>query len=298
MNPEHKKIYAFVLLETPENAQSALNEMNNITIEDTNERLYVNFVQPKVFRKKEIAKSQAMKKNDTNLFIRSLLSSVTEAQVQQVFSKFGKITSCRLKEKNVKSSGGDCVAKFGYINFEKPEEAQEAYTKAKKDPEVQKLLNTSIPNYNEFIFYHQAKNEREKFLATSKKEPTLPVNFKDNQEMMKQFMEFVEKQMKSGGGKYMPPGGPRPNAQGGMMGNKGPGKVQPQINPPGPNSNIANMASIMPRSQPGGPMGQMPRNQFMNPMIMNPMMGQGMMGQGMMTQMGSYSLTQACLSPR
>lgn len=89
---DHKlnKKYAFVLLATEDLAQQALKEMNNITIEDTDEKLYVNFAQPREVRRRELQKSNSLHKNDTNLFIKSLLQSVTEEQIKEAFSKYGK----------------------------------------------------------------------------------------------------------------------------------------------------------------------------------------------------------------
>lgn len=66
---------------------------------------------------------------------------------------------------------GSAPAKFGYINFESPSEASIAYNNAKTDQDVLKMLNTAIPNYKEFLFYHQSKDDRKKQLenANSKK---------------------------------------------------------------------------------------------------------------------------------
>lgn len=83
------KRYAFVLLETEDLAQQALKEMNNITIEDTNEKLYVNLAQPREVRRREIMKNNSVHKNDTNLFIKSLLQNVTEENILEVFGKYG-----------------------------------------------------------------------------------------------------------------------------------------------------------------------------------------------------------------
>ena len=91
------KKYAFVLLETEDLAQQALKEMNNIKIEDTDEKLYVNLAQPREFRRRELQKNNALHKNDTNLFIKSLLQNVTEEKIMEVFSKYGNLTINKAK---------------------------------------------------------------------------------------------------------------------------------------------------------------------------------------------------------
>lgn len=94
-DPKLNKKYAFVLLETEDLAQQALKEMNNITIEDTNDKLYVNLAQPREVRRRELQKNSALHKNDTNLFIKSLLQNVTEEKIQEVFGKYGNIRLSR-----------------------------------------------------------------------------------------------------------------------------------------------------------------------------------------------------------
>lgn len=78
----------------------------------------------------------------------------------------GKITSALLNEKVVSTKDNQTTtAKFGFMNFENTEGAQKAHDKAKSDEEVLELLNKQIPNYKEFLFYHQTKGQRQKFLA-------------------------------------------------------------------------------------------------------------------------------------
>jgi len=55
------------------------------------------------------------------------------------------------------------------MNFESAESAQKAHDKGKTDEEVLELLNKQIPNYKDFLFYHQTKGQRQKFLAENDK---------------------------------------------------------------------------------------------------------------------------------
>ena len=85
------KKYAFVLLETEDFASRTVKEMNNIRIENTDENLYVNFAQPREVRRRELIKNNSQHKNDTNLFIKSLLQSATEEQIRYAFNKYGTL---------------------------------------------------------------------------------------------------------------------------------------------------------------------------------------------------------------
>lgn len=72
-----------------------------------------------------------------------------------------------MKDKIVTIKDGSAPAKFGYINFETPAEARNAYNNAKTDQDVLKMLNSAIPHYEEFLFYHQSKDDRKKQLENS-----------------------------------------------------------------------------------------------------------------------------------
>lgn len=82
----------------------------------------------------------------------------------------GKITSALLNEKVVSTKDNQTTtAKFGFMNFESADGAQKAHDKGKSDDEVLELLNKQIPNYKEFLFYHQTKGQRQRFLAENDK---------------------------------------------------------------------------------------------------------------------------------
>lgn len=87
LSPQYERLYAFVLLEGPDMASlgaQALREMNNIAVEGSKDKLYVNFAQKRDVRQKEFGK------NHTNLYIKSLLQSVTSEKVSEAFKKYGK----------------------------------------------------------------------------------------------------------------------------------------------------------------------------------------------------------------
>lgn len=91
IDPKLNKPYAFVLLENAEKANEALREMNNLEVEKGEDKLYVSFYQSKEHRKRELLRSINHQKNDTNLYIKSLLPSVTLEKIKEVFGKYGKL---------------------------------------------------------------------------------------------------------------------------------------------------------------------------------------------------------------
>ena len=100
IDQNHKKFYAFVALDTPEGATKAQQEMNGKEIEDGENKstLYVNIAIPKSRRMKQIYSQRAKKKNETNIYVRSLRTDVTVEKLKEIFGKYGEITSTCLKE--------------------------------------------------------------------------------------------------------------------------------------------------------------------------------------------------------
>ncbi|KAL8091686.1 hypothetical protein AgCh_034085 [Apium graveolens] len=54
----------------------------------------------------------AQKNGVANLYVKNLDSSITNARLHAIFSKYGTILSCKLAEENVKSKG------FGFVQFD------------------------------------------------------------------------------------------------------------------------------------------------------------------------------------
>lgn len=111
MDARLSKFFAFVCYESPEVAKKAQEEMNDFeiktTVENTEEggepkedvtKLYVNIAEPKSRRRKKLINELFKKKNETNIYIRSLRMDVKDEQIKEVFGKYGTITSTCLKE--------------------------------------------------------------------------------------------------------------------------------------------------------------------------------------------------------
>lgn len=55
-----------------------------------------------------------------NVFVKNLDSSITSAQLQEMFAAFGNILSCKVAEENGASKG------FGFVQFDSEESAAKA----------------------------------------------------------------------------------------------------------------------------------------------------------------------------
>lgn len=98
VDKNHKKFYAFVALDSPEAAEKAQQEINGKEVKDGEDSsvIYVNIAIPKSRRMRQ--NQRARKKNETNIYVRSLRLEVTEERLKEVFQKYGEITSTCLKE--------------------------------------------------------------------------------------------------------------------------------------------------------------------------------------------------------
>ncbi|EOY33626.1 Poly(A) binding protein 7, putative [Theobroma cacao] len=108
----NSKGYGYVQFETPESAKKAIEELNGHDIEG--KKIYVDH-----FKKKEDRIQSDV--GYTNLYVKNLKQSVTEETLQEKFSVFGNITSLVIsRDSNGVSKG------FGFVNFERPEDAKKA----------------------------------------------------------------------------------------------------------------------------------------------------------------------------
>lgn len=108
------KGYAFVHFENQDSADRAIEKINEMIIGNGTQPVFVGRFIPK----RERSKNQP--KGFTNIYVKNIDSSISKEQFQEMFAKFGTITNFALSEENGTSKG------FGFINYEKPEDAQKA----------------------------------------------------------------------------------------------------------------------------------------------------------------------------
>lgn len=169
--------YAFVAFENSDDAKTVVDTYNNFKISESDEGLYVGFAMSKAKRRYLLSKERMTQKNETNLYLKSIKSDVTKEQLERVFSKYGKITSLCLRDwqpsnriplTNPEDTQEPKKLKFGFINFEKPDEAMKLFTSYKTDKEIRDLVEIEQEHLN-FVFFAQSKKQREQYLRMQKK---------------------------------------------------------------------------------------------------------------------------------
>ncbi|KAL0229147.1 hypothetical protein GEMRC1_013767 [Eukaryota sp. GEM-RC1] len=102
--------YAYVNFQTPEEAQKALEMLNDTPFHGKPCRIMFAESNP-----------QRRKTPLGNLFIKNLHPDITNKELRDVFSKFGTILSCKISTDEDGNSLG-----YGYVHFQTSEEAQDA----------------------------------------------------------------------------------------------------------------------------------------------------------------------------
>ncbi|NWX95194.1 EPAB protein, partial [Nothoprocta ornata] len=108
--------YGFVHFETHEAATRAIETMNGMLLNDR--KVFVGHFKSRKEREAEIG-AKAME--FTNVYIKNFGDDMDDDRLREIFSKFGKTLSVKVMMDNAGRSKG-----FGFVNFEKHEEAQKA----------------------------------------------------------------------------------------------------------------------------------------------------------------------------
>lgn len=155
-----KKFFAFIAYKDKESADKAI-ELNNIKPEENAEPIYVGFAESKKKRKEKFKKQTIPFDQQTNIYVKSIRSGLSQEEVKRVFEKFGKITSLNLQQNNLppKYAPSETV-QFCFINYETNAQAQEAFTQGKKDQEVLDIIHPLHSKHIDFIFFAQSKTLR------------------------------------------------------------------------------------------------------------------------------------------
>lgn len=163
--PKFGSFYAFAAFEKVEDAKKAIEEFNGRKLEESAEPLYVGLALTKYQRAKKLNQEKLQRKNDTNLYVRSIRPEVTREQLRAAFETFGPVTSVLIKnwtpEQKPESEPGKSL-QFGFVNFEKDEDALRAQTNYKTSQEIMALLEAT--DAGKFVFFAQPKRIREQYL--------------------------------------------------------------------------------------------------------------------------------------
>ncbi|XP_028625567.1 polyadenylate-binding protein 1-like [Grammomys surdaster] len=115
-NEHGSRGFGFVHFETHEAAQKAINTMNGMLLND--QKVFVGHFKSRQKREAELG---ARALGFTNIYVKNLHVNMDEQGLQDLFSEFGKTQSVK-----VMRDGGGRSRGFGFVNFEKHEEAQKA----------------------------------------------------------------------------------------------------------------------------------------------------------------------------
>jgi len=124
------KGYGFVHFETEEAAKNAIQKVNGMLLNE--KKVFVGRFVPRKEREKELGEKAKM---FTNVFVKNFGEDLPEEKLEEVFSKFGKITSYKLvkdreeggEEVGEGGDGGDGKSKgYGFVSFQDSESAQKA----------------------------------------------------------------------------------------------------------------------------------------------------------------------------
>merc|ERR1740137_491674 len=116
MSNGESKGYGFVHFETEEAALNAIQKVNGMLL--NGKKVYVGRFVPRKDREIELGEKARM---FTNVFVKNINEEYDEARLNDMFEKYGKISSVKImKSEDGKSKG------FGFVSFESPEEAMTA----------------------------------------------------------------------------------------------------------------------------------------------------------------------------
>ncbi|KAL6652435.1 hypothetical protein ACP70R_011360 [Stipagrostis hirtigluma subsp. patula] len=161
------RCFGFINFENPDDAARAVQELNGKKIND--KEWYVGRAQKKSEREMELKrrfeqsmKDAADKYQGLNLYLKNLDDSIGDDQLRELFSNFGKITSCKvMRDQNGLSKGS------GFVAFSTREEATTALT------EMNGKMISGKPLY---VAFAQRKEDRKAMLQAqfSQIRPAVP----------------------------------------------------------------------------------------------------------------------------
>lgn len=145
------KGFGFVAFKNSEDAEKAVNEMHEQSIDGSENKLFVCRAQKKSERQAELKRKYEMQKAErmqryqgVNLYVKNLDDTVDDEGLRKHFEPFGKITSAKvMTDENGRSKG------FGFVCFENADEATKAVTDMNSKMVCSKPLYVAIAQRKE-----------------------------------------------------------------------------------------------------------------------------------------------------
>lgn len=138
----NSKGYGFVHFETEDAANQAIQKVNGMLL--NGKKVFVGKFIPRKQREKELGEKA---RRFTNVFVKNFGEDLDDEKLSEMFSKFGKITSCKVMTSDDGKGKG-----FGFVAFEDAESAEKA---------VEELHNKEINGKVLYVGRAQKKGERQ-----------------------------------------------------------------------------------------------------------------------------------------
>ncbi|KAG5644585.1 hypothetical protein DXG03_008159 [Asterophora parasitica] len=148
------KGYGFVHYETAEAAEHAIKAVNGMLLND--KKVFVGL---HISRKERQSKLDEIKAQFTNLYVKNIDAQMTQEEFEKLFIQFGTVTSALISVDDEGKSKG-----FGFVNYDKHEEAQKA---------VDELHDSEHYGKKLFVSRAQKKAEREEELRRAHEQAKL-----------------------------------------------------------------------------------------------------------------------------
>lgn len=137
----NSKGFGFVHYEDDESAKAAIENINGMLLNGREV-----FVGPHISKQDRASKSDKILNNFTNVYIKNIDLEVTEAELTELFTKYGKITSLKLELDSEGKSKG-----FAFVNFEEHDAAVKA---------IDELNDSELKSKKIYVGRAQKKSER------------------------------------------------------------------------------------------------------------------------------------------
>ncbi|XP_018328144.1 polyadenylate-binding protein 4-like [Agrilus planipennis] len=137
----NSKGYGFVHFETERIAKEAIEKVNGMLL--NGKKVYVGKFIPRIEREKQLGEKARL---FNNIYVKNFKKDMQDHQLHEMFSKFGKITSCVIMRHVDGTSKG-----FGFVAFEDPRAAEKA---------VKEMHNKDSNGQILYVARAQKKDER------------------------------------------------------------------------------------------------------------------------------------------
>uniref|UniRef100_F1KSA4 Polyadenylate-binding protein n=1 Tax=Ascaris suum TaxID=6253 RepID=F1KSA4_ASCSU len=151
--------FGFVAFENPDDAEKAVKDMQDYHLPGSDRKLYVSRFQKKCERLAELDRKYQLEKNErakryegANLYLKNLDDAIDDDMLRRSFGEYGNVISAKVMRSDDGRSKG-----FGFVCFDKPDEAVKAMTAMKGKMVCTKPLYVSMA---------QRKEDRKAFIAS------------------------------------------------------------------------------------------------------------------------------------